>query len=113
MAADRTAEGRTPEGRIPEGRTAEGRIPEERMPDDRAVPSWRRQIEAADNTAMGGPPENRRQALGKLAWIGLWMLYLGSPVSDLASGRHTAAVTVAAAVGLTGFVGGYLALVFW
>jgi two-component system sensor histidine kinase DesK len=75
-------------------------------------PPWRRAIESADSSAMGRPPETRKQALVKLAWIGIWLFYLGAPISDLADGNHSAPVTVAAAVGLAGFVLGYLALVF-
>ncbi|WP_225846179.1 sensor histidine kinase [Streptomyces sp. HPF1205] len=78
-------------------------------------PPWRRNAQAADSTesaAIGRPPENRKQALVKLAWIGIWLLYLGAPVSDMTAGNHSAPVTVVAAVGLAGFVLGYLALVF-
>jgi two-component system sensor histidine kinase DesK len=75
-------------------------------------PPWRRQVEDADTTSMGRVPETRRQALIKLLWIGIWLLYLGAPVSDLTDGGHTVLVTVLAAVGLTVFVLSYLALVF-
>jgi two-component system, NarL family, sensor histidine kinase DesK len=80
-------------------------------PASKSWPPWRRAVEAADNTALG-PPENRKQALIKLAWIGIWLLYLGAPVSDLAAGHHRPAVTALAAAGLAGFVLAYLALVF-
>ncbi|WP_372440986.1 sensor histidine kinase [Actinacidiphila acididurans] len=76
-------------------------------------PPWRQKIEAADDTGIGRPPENRRQALVKLAWIGIWLLYLGAPVSDLTGGNHSVPVTVLATAGLTGFVAAYLALVFF
>lgn len=75
-------------------------------------PPWRHELEERDTTGMGRAPENRRQAVIKLLWIGVWMLYLGSPVSDLASGAHGTAVTVVAAVGLAAFVVAYLAVVF-
>lgn len=75
-------------------------------------PAWRRETEASDDNAMGRAPESRKQALIKLAWIGIWLLYLGAPVSDLSSGRHTTPVVVLAALGLTVFVVAYLALVF-
>ncbi|MEV6011504.1 sensor histidine kinase [Streptomyces sp. NPDC051976] len=65
-----------------------------------------------DTTAMGRVPETRKQALVKLMWIGIWLLYLGSPVSDLADGGHGVVVTVLAALGLTAFVCSYLAVVF-
>ncbi|MFG1809306.1 sensor histidine kinase [Streptomyces sp. NPDC049040] len=61
---------------------------------------------------MGRVPETRKQALVKLAWIGIWLLYLGAPVSDLCGGRHAPAVVVLAALGLAVFVVAYLALVF-
>jgi two-component system sensor histidine kinase DesK len=57
-------------------------------------------------------PEGRRQALVRLLWIGVWLLYLAAPVADLFSGRHSAPVTVLAGAGLTAFVAGYLALIF-
>ncbi|MCL2552452.1 MAG: sensor histidine kinase [Actinomycetia bacterium] len=75
-------------------------------------PPWRAQVEAADTTPIGRAPENRRQALVKLAWVGIWLVYLGAPVSDLAHGTYGALVTTAAALGLTVFVVSYLALVF-
>ncbi|MYS19433.1 MULTISPECIES: sensor histidine kinase [unclassified Streptomyces] len=61
---------------------------------------------------MGRAPENRRQAVVKLLWISIWLLYLGAPVSDLTGGGHRPAVTAAAAIGLTAFVLCYLGLVF-
>jgi len=75
-------------------------------------PPWRRQVEDADSTSMGRVPETRRQAVIKLLWVGIWLLYLGAPVSDLADGHHSALVTALAAAGLTVFVLSYLALVF-
>lgn len=79
---------------------------------DEAWPPWRREIEAADDSPMGRIPETRKQALVKLAWIGIWLLYLGSPVSDLSDGHHSVAVVVLAGLGLALFVVAYLALVF-
>jgi two-component system sensor histidine kinase DesK len=75
-------------------------------------PKWRQEVEDADTTAMGRAPETRSQALVKLMWVGVWLLYLGSPVSDLAGGGHSAVVTVVAALGLLAFVVSYLAIVF-
>jgi two-component system sensor histidine kinase DesK len=74
--------------------------------------SWRVAADASDVTAMGRSPENRRQALIKLAWIGMWMLYLSSPISDLLDGNHSLPVAVAGWAGLTVFVIAYLAMVF-
>lgn len=75
-------------------------------------PKWRQEVEDADTTSMGRTPETRGQALVKLMWIGIWLLYLGSPVSDLADGHHSAPVTAVAACGLLAFVVSYLAVVF-
>ncbi|MEU3464399.1 sensor histidine kinase [Streptomyces sp. NPDC006733] len=61
---------------------------------------------------MGRAPENRRQAVVKLLWISIWMLYLGAPLDDLVHGGHGTAVVVLASLGLAGFVVAYLALVF-
>jgi two-component system sensor histidine kinase DesK len=63
-------------------------------------------------SAMGQAPENRRQAVVKLLWIGMWMLYLGSPISDLADGHHGPAALFLGWTGLTVFVLAYFALVF-
>lgn len=74
-------------------------------------PSWGKEIEF-DMTSMGRVPETRRQFVVKLLWVSIWLLYLGSPVSDLADGGHGRAATAAAAVGLAAFVVAYLGLVF-
>ncbi|MFG2127813.1 sensor histidine kinase [Streptomyces sp. NPDC048751] len=63
-------------------------------------------------TLMGQPPRNRRERLRKSAWIGVWLVFLSSPVHDLVSGNHTTGGTVAGWFGLAAFVGLYLALVF-
>lgn len=79
-------------------------------------PTWWRDAAAHDDEtdvpAIGQIPENRRQALIKLLWTGIWMAYLGAPVSDLAEGHHTATATVFGALGLLVFVTIYLLLVF-
>ncbi|WP_055548090.1 sensor histidine kinase [Streptomyces sp. NBRC 110028] len=79
-------------------------------------PTWWRGAAAHDEDtdapAIGQIPENRRQALIKLLWIGIWMAYLGAPLSDLAEGRHTVPATVVGALGLLVFVAIYLLLVF-
>lgn len=77
-----------------------------------AWPPWRQRVEDADDTSMGRAPETRRQAVIKLLWIGIWLLYLGAPVSDLTDGGHSVLVTVLAAAGLVVFILSYLALVF-
>nr|WP_086730985.1 histidine kinase [Streptomyces carpinensis] len=62
--------------------------------------------------SMGRPPRNRRELLRKLVWIGVWLVFLSSPVQDLAAGRHTPTGTAAGWLGLATFVGAYTALVF-
>lgn len=76
-------------------------------------PPWRREIEERDSTAIGRAPENTRQAVIKLLWVGVWLLYLGAPVSDLTGGGHRTAAVVPAALGLAAFVVCYLVVVFF
>ncbi|WP_086693494.1 sensor histidine kinase [Streptomyces recifensis] len=64
------------------------------------------------DTPVGRPPRSRRELWVKLLWIGVWLVFLSSPVHDLVSGRHGAVATWAGAVGLTAFVAVYLGLVF-
>ncbi|MEU2064289.1 histidine kinase [Streptomyces sp. NPDC013455] len=65
-----------------------------------------------EHTPVGRPPRNRRELLTKTLWIGVWLVFLRSPVEDLVDGGHGTGATVAGALGLTVFVGVYLALVF-
>ncbi|MEW2624821.1 histidine kinase [Streptomyces sp. NPDC048106] len=75
---------------------------------------------AEDPKAAGPGPEarsgqgrlGRRELLVKVLWIGVWLVFLNSPVRDLLAGGHTRGGTVAGAVGLTAFVAAYLILVF-
>lgn len=56
---------------------------------------------------------NRRGVLRrKVLWIGVWLVFLSSPVHDLVSANHTTAGTVAGWLGLAVFVALYLTLVF-
>ncbi|MER6416578.1 sensor histidine kinase [Streptomyces humidus] len=48
----------------------------------------------------------------KLLWIGVWLVFLSSPVHDLVSGNHTAGATAAGWLGLAVFVALYLCLLF-
>ncbi|WP_030746398.1 sensor histidine kinase [Streptomyces sp. NRRL S-31] len=64
------------------------------------------------HTTVGWPPRNRRELLVKSLWIGVWLVFLSSPVEDLVSGRHSTGATVAGSAGLAVFVGVYLTLVF-
>ncbi|MFS4107416.1 histidine kinase [Streptomyces sp. SID8499] len=61
---------------------------------------------------MGQSPRNRREVLRKIVWIGVWLVFLSSPVHDLAAGNHSAAGRVGGWTGLAVFVAAYLALVF-
>lgn len=62
--------------------------------------------------SFGQPVLDRRQARVKLAWIGIWLVFLAAPVKDLVDGEHGVAATVLGSLGLTAFVGCYLTLVF-
>ncbi|MFK4109267.1 sensor histidine kinase [Streptomyces sp. NPDC002176] len=64
------------------------------------------------DTPVGRPPQGRRELWVKLLWIGVWLVFLSSPVHDLVSGGHGTAATWAGAAGLTAFVAVYLGLVF-
>ncbi|MEU6478256.1 histidine kinase [Streptomyces sp. NPDC047017] len=61
---------------------------------------------------MGQPPRDLGEALRKLVWIVPWLIFLGAPVGDLASGAHPPAATAAGWSGLAVFTGVYLTLVF-
>ncbi|MFD0061524.1 sensor histidine kinase [Streptomyces sp. NPDC056637] len=63
-------------------------------------------------TGMGQPPRNHREALRKLLWIGIWLVFMADPIDDLVNGGHTAWATALGWLGLVAFVGVYLALVF-
>jgi two-component system sensor histidine kinase DesK len=60
---------------------------------------------------VGRPPRTRADVRRKLVWILPWLVFLGSPVNDLGSGRHTAAGAAAGWAGLACFTATYLALV--
>ncbi|WP_199545774.1 sensor histidine kinase [Streptomyces sp. N35] len=47
-----------------------------------------------------------------MMWIGIWLVFLASPIQDLAGGHHTTAATVLGWLGLGVFVAAYLSLVF-
>ncbi|MFD5076267.1 sensor histidine kinase [Streptomyces sp. NPDC058371] len=61
---------------------------------------------------IGEPPRNVREALRKVLWIVIWLVFLSSPIHDLAAGHHTAGATTGGALGLAAFVAIYLTLVF-
>ncbi|MFJ2175351.1 sensor histidine kinase [Streptomyces sp. NPDC087851] len=45
-------------------------------------------------------------------WIGVWLTFMGAPVSDLADGSHTTWAVVLGALGLVVFVAAYLITIF-
>ncbi|MFD7019399.1 sensor histidine kinase [Streptomyces sp. NPDC059928] len=47
----------------------------------------------------------------KLMWVGIWLAFMGAPISDLLDENHTAVATVLGWLGLASFVTVYLALV--
>ncbi|MFF9278862.1 sensor histidine kinase [Streptomyces griseosporeus] len=70
-----------------------------------------RRTEDVELLRLGQAPRNRRDLLRKLVWIGVWLVFLSSPVHDLAAGDHTVGGRAAGWAGLAVFVGLYLTLV--
>ncbi|MFG2312158.1 sensor histidine kinase [Streptomyces sp. NPDC048566] len=60
----------------------------------------------------GESPRTLREALRKSVWIVIWLVFLSSPIHDLAAGDHSTPATVAGWAGLAAFVAVYLTLVF-
>ncbi|MER5438831.1 sensor histidine kinase [Streptomyces sp. NPDC002790] len=60
----------------------------------------------------GRAPSNRRELFVKALWIGVWLVFLGDPVGDLAAGHHSTVGTVFGWAGLGAFTLTYLVLVF-
>ncbi|MFB7510316.1 sensor histidine kinase [Streptomyces broussonetiae] len=71
-----------------------------------------REERAETQVRIGQATRNRREVMVKALWIGVWLVFLSSPVHDLTSGNHTTGATAAGALGLAAFVGTYLTLVF-
>jgi two-component system sensor histidine kinase DesK len=61
---------------------------------------------------IGQRPRTSKQKVVKTLWIGIWLVYLSAPVSDLLHGGHRAGVVVLGWIGLVAFVAWYLALIF-
>ncbi|MET9059941.1 histidine kinase [Streptomyces antibioticus] len=80
------------------------------MTDDDLLPeAVRREM----TVPLGRTARTRRELWRRKAlWIGVWLVFLSSPVHDLVSGRHTSAGTAAGSLGLAVFVSVYLALLF-
>ncbi|MFF1693987.1 sensor histidine kinase [Streptomyces sp. NPDC058257] len=62
--------------------------------------------------SFGRPVADRRQLLTKSLWIGIWLVFLASPVQDLLRADRGGAATVFGWLGLVTFVLCYLTLVF-
>ncbi|MFI8877197.1 sensor histidine kinase [Streptomyces sp. NPDC055243] len=62
--------------------------------------------------SFGRPVADRRQLLTKALWIGIWLVFMASPVEDLLGTDRGGAATVLGWLGLAAFVACYLALVF-
>jgi two-component system, NarL family, sensor histidine kinase DesK len=60
---------------------------------------------------IGAAPENRRQMMTKLAWLGTNMLYLAGLVADLLNTHRSTSATVLGWTGLLAFGAVYLVLV--
>ncbi|KUM92411.1 histidine kinase [Streptomyces cellostaticus] len=71
-----------------------------------------REAGAPEHAPVGWPPRNRRELTVKVLWIGVWLVFLSSPIHDLVNGDHTTGATVAGSLGLAAFVAAYLSLVF-
>ncbi|MER5830098.1 histidine kinase [Streptomyces sp. NPDC002130] len=61
---------------------------------------------------IGQRPVNRRQRVVKSLWVGIWLVYLGAPVTDLLHGGHSTGVRILGWLGLAAFVAWYMVLVF-
>ncbi|WP_240660258.1 sensor histidine kinase [Streptomyces sp. WAC 01529] len=61
---------------------------------------------------FGQPALDRRQILAKALWIGIWLVFLASPVRDLATAERSGTATALGSLGLAAFVACYLSLVF-
>ncbi|WP_405772870.1 sensor histidine kinase [Streptomyces sp. NBC_01538] len=64
------------------------------------------------SVGIGQRPTTPKRRVMKSLWIGVWLFYLGAPVSDLLHGGHSTGVRVLGWLGLAVFVAWYAALVF-
>ncbi|MFI1353857.1 sensor histidine kinase [Streptomyces sp. NPDC020898] len=64
------------------------------------------------SVGIGQRPTTRKQRLVKSLWIGIWLVYLSAPVSDLLHGGHSTGVRLLGWLGLAVFVAWYVAMVF-
>ncbi|MET9530669.1 sensor histidine kinase [Streptomyces sp. NPDC006649] len=61
---------------------------------------------------IGRAPQNTRDAARKMLWIGIWLIFLSTPLNALLDGRYSAAGQALGWTGLIVFVGLYLVMVF-
>lgn len=61
---------------------------------------------------MGQAARTRRQAVGKTAWVGIWLLYLAGPVGETLQSGTPMSARIWGGLGLTLFVLSYLLLIF-
>lgn len=61
---------------------------------------------------IGQAPGNRRQAVGKTMWVGVWLLFLAGPVGQLLRPGASTAERIWGGLGLALFVLSYFALLF-
>ena len=64
------------------------------------------------SVGIGQRPTTPKRRVMKSLWIGIWLVYLGPPVSDLLHGGHSTGARVLGWLGLAVFVAWYAALVF-
>ncbi|MDX3456570.1 sensor histidine kinase [Streptomyces sp. ME02-8801-2C] len=64
------------------------------------------------SVGIGQRPTTPKRRVMKSLWIGVWLFYLGAPVSDLLHGGHSTGVRILGWLGLVAFVAWYAALVF-
>jgi two-component system sensor histidine kinase DesK len=58
----------------------------------------------------GQVPDTRRQFFVKLMWVGIWLAFMGAPLSDLIGRNHSARGLAGGWLGLAVFVAAYLGL---
>ncbi len=61
---------------------------------------------------MGQRPEKLGQKAVKSLWVGIWLVYLSAPVTDLLNGGHGTGARILGWAGLVGFVVWYMLLLF-
>lgn len=61
---------------------------------------------------IGQSPDGRRHSFVKLMWFGIWLAFMGAPVSDLFDHDGSPWSVVLGVAGLVAFVGVYLMVIF-